>query len=125
MKEWSVALYVFDEMGQLIASATEHTMVHCCCILNLMEFTLAVFPRFLMQDYELDVQTFNAILLLVILTLRLCEFNEKMRTSLLIDMWRCVEDYYVPQPGPDMYTPYPQYDHGNQHLLRCWNHLLI
>ncbi|KAL8481388.1 hypothetical protein ACS0TY_027773 [Phlomoides rotata] len=89
MKECSVALYVFDEMHQLIAYVTEHTMnmIHCC---NVMEITLAVFPRFLMQDYELDVQTFNAILLgiwLVILTLRLCESNEKIRTSsLLIDM---------------------------------------
>ncbi|KAL8468334.1 hypothetical protein ACS0TY_031533 [Phlomoides rotata] len=97
MKECLVALYVFDEMGQLIASVTEQTMIHCCCILNLMEFTLAVFPGFLMQDYELDVQTFNAIrqgIWLVILILRLCEFNEKIRTRYLLLYMRSL--YFTP-----------------------------
>ncbi|XP_012845016.1 PREDICTED: putative pentatricopeptide repeat-containing protein At1g12700, mitochondrial [Erythranthe guttata] len=91
MKQYSVALKLFDEMRQWGAPVNVYTMnilINCCCHLRWVDFSFAVFGSFLKHGYEPNVTTFNTLLkglfldgnvaeaeklFKKILTLKLCE----------------------------------------------------
>ncbi|XP_012832969.1 PREDICTED: putative pentatricopeptide repeat-containing protein At1g12700, mitochondrial [Erythranthe guttata] len=94
MKQYSVALKLFDEMRQWGAPVNVYTMnilINCCCHLRGVDFSFAVFGSFLKHGYEPNVTTFNTLLkglfldgnvaeaeklFKKILTLKLCELDD-------------------------------------------------
>ncbi|KAL0377025.1 UNVERIFIED_CONTAM: putative pentatricopeptide repeat-containing protein, mitochondrial [Sesamum calycinum] len=94
MKQYPVALNVFDEMRQSGIPVNEHTMtvaINCYCLLNHIDFGFAILGSFFKCGYEPDVTTFNTLikglfladrvieaekLFKKLLTLKLCEPNE-------------------------------------------------
>ncbi|KAL7106344.1 hypothetical protein ACP275_07G106900 [Erythranthe tilingii] len=91
MKQYSVALKLFDEMRQWGAPVNVYTMnilINSCCHLRGVDFGFAIFGSFLKHGYEANVTTFNTLLkglfldgnvaeaeklFKKILTLKLCE----------------------------------------------------
>ncbi|KAL0377028.1 UNVERIFIED_CONTAM: putative pentatricopeptide repeat-containing protein, mitochondrial [Sesamum calycinum] len=96
MKQYSVALNLFDEMRHLGIPVNQWTMniaINCYCLLNHIDFGFAILGSFFKCGYEPDVTTFNTLmkglfladrvveaekLFKKLLTLRLCEPNEVM-----------------------------------------------
>ncbi|KAL0377006.1 UNVERIFIED_CONTAM: putative pentatricopeptide repeat-containing protein, mitochondrial [Sesamum calycinum] len=94
MKQYSVALNLFDEMHQLGTPANEYTLtivINCYCLLNRVDFGFAILGSFLKRGCEPNVTTFNTLikglflddkvieaekLFKKLLALRLCEPNE-------------------------------------------------
>ncbi|KAL0448163.1 UNVERIFIED_CONTAM: putative pentatricopeptide repeat-containing protein, mitochondrial [Sesamum latifolium] len=94
MKQYPVALYLFDEMCKWGAPINEYTMsimINCYCLLNRVNFGFAILGSFFKRGYEPNVTTFNTLikglflddkvieaqkLFKKLLTLKLCEPNE-------------------------------------------------
>ncbi|KAL0456558.1 UNVERIFIED_CONTAM: putative pentatricopeptide repeat-containing protein, mitochondrial [Sesamum latifolium] len=94
MKQYSIALNVFDEMRQLGIPVDLWTMniaINCCCLLNRVDFGFSILGSFFKCGYEPDVTTFNTLikglfldnkvveakkLFKKLLTLKLCEPDE-------------------------------------------------
>ncbi|KAL0456565.1 UNVERIFIED_CONTAM: putative pentatricopeptide repeat-containing protein, mitochondrial [Sesamum latifolium] len=94
MKQYRVALNVFDEMRQSGIPVNEYTMtiaINCYCLLNRVDFGFAILGSFFKCGYEVDVTTFTTLikgfflddkvveaekLFKKLLTLKLCEPNE-------------------------------------------------
>ncbi|XP_012832970.1 PREDICTED: pentatricopeptide repeat-containing protein At1g62670, mitochondrial-like [Erythranthe guttata] len=65
LKQYSVALKLFDEMRELGAPVNEYTMtilINCCCLLKRVDVGFAIFGVFFKHGYEPDVTTFTALL---------------------------------------------------------------
>lgn len=101
MKEYRVALHMFDEMRQWSFPANKYTMnivINCCCHLNRIDSAFAVLGNFLKQDCNPNATTFNTLLkglFLVgkvekaesffqkILNLKLCEPDDFMMLTVM------------------------------------------
>ncbi|KAL0289936.1 UNVERIFIED_CONTAM: putative pentatricopeptide repeat-containing protein, mitochondrial [Sesamum angustifolium] len=96
MKQYSVALNLFDEMHQLGTPVSEYTLtivINCYCLLNRVDFGFAILGSFFTRGYEPNVTTFTTLikglfwddkvieaekLFKKLLALRLCVPNEVM-----------------------------------------------
>ncbi|KAL0377014.1 UNVERIFIED_CONTAM: putative pentatricopeptide repeat-containing protein, mitochondrial [Sesamum calycinum] len=94
VKQYSVALNLFDEMHQLGTPVSEYTLtivINCYCLLNRVDFGFAILGSFFKRGYEPNVTTFTTLikglflddnvieaekLFKKLLALRLCEPNE-------------------------------------------------
>ncbi|KAK4406258.1 hypothetical protein Sango_0632300 [Sesamum angolense] len=94
MKQYRVALNIFDEMRQSDAPVDGYTwtvVINCYCLLNRVDFGFAILGSFLKRGYEPNVCTFNPLIkglflddkvveaekfFKKLLTLKLCEPNE-------------------------------------------------
>ncbi|KAL0283618.1 UNVERIFIED_CONTAM: putative pentatricopeptide repeat-containing protein, mitochondrial [Sesamum angustifolium] len=94
MKQYRLALNVFDEMRQSgipVNQWTMNTAINCYCLLNRVEFGFAILGSFFKCGYEPDVTTFSTLinglflddsvveaekLFKKLLTRKLCESNE-------------------------------------------------
>ncbi|KAL7106357.1 hypothetical protein ACP275_07G108100 [Erythranthe tilingii] len=94
MKQYPVALKLFDEMRQRAAPVDQYTMnimINCCCLLKRIDVGFAIFGCFFKHGYEANVTTFTTLLkglfldgnvaeaeklFKKILTLNLCEPND-------------------------------------------------
>ncbi|KAK4394071.1 putative pentatricopeptide repeat-containing protein, mitochondrial [Sesamum angolense] len=94
MKQYPVALHLFDEMCKWGTPINEYTMnivTNCYCLLNRVDFGFAILGSFFKRGYEPNVTTFNTLirglflddkvieaekLFKKLLTLKLCEPNE-------------------------------------------------
>ncbi|KAL0455696.1 UNVERIFIED_CONTAM: putative pentatricopeptide repeat-containing protein, mitochondrial [Sesamum latifolium] len=94
MKQYRVALNLFDEMRQwdtLVDVYTLTVVINCYCLLNQIDFGFAILGSFFKHGYEPNVTTFNTLikglflddkivepekLFKKLLTLKLCEPNE-------------------------------------------------
>ncbi|KAL0342490.1 UNVERIFIED_CONTAM: putative pentatricopeptide repeat-containing protein, mitochondrial [Sesamum calycinum] len=64
MKQYRVALKLFDEMLQLGAPVDEYTMtivINCYCLLNRVDFGFAILGSFFKRGYEPNVTTFGTL----------------------------------------------------------------
>ncbi|KAL0377130.1 UNVERIFIED_CONTAM: Pentatricopeptide repeat-containing protein, mitochondrial [Sesamum calycinum] len=96
MKQYRVALNIFDEMRQSDAPENEYTLtivINCYCLLNRVDFGFAILGSFFKRGYEPNVYAFNTLIIglflddkvveaeklfKMLLTLKLCEPNEVM-----------------------------------------------
>ncbi|KAL0413925.1 UNVERIFIED_CONTAM: putative pentatricopeptide repeat-containing protein, mitochondrial [Sesamum radiatum] len=65
MKQYSIALNVFDEMRQLGIPVNQWTMniaINCYCLLHRVDFGFAILGSFFKLGYEPDVTTFNTLI---------------------------------------------------------------
>ncbi|KAL0456606.1 UNVERIFIED_CONTAM: putative pentatricopeptide repeat-containing protein, mitochondrial [Sesamum latifolium] len=94
MKQYHVALNLFEEMRQSGAPVNEYTLnivINCYCLLNRVDFGFVILGNFFKRGYEPDVTTFNTLikglflddkvmeaekLFKKLLMLKLCEPNE-------------------------------------------------
>ncbi|KAL0388084.1 UNVERIFIED_CONTAM: putative pentatricopeptide repeat-containing protein, mitochondrial [Sesamum radiatum] len=94
MKQYPVALHLFDEMCKWGTPINEYTMnivTNCYCLLNRVDFGFAILGSFFKRGYEPNVTTFNTLIKGLFLddkvieaeklfkklsTLKLCEPNE-------------------------------------------------
>ncbi|KAL0413957.1 UNVERIFIED_CONTAM: putative pentatricopeptide repeat-containing protein, mitochondrial [Sesamum radiatum] len=96
MKQYSIALNLFDKMRQKGTPVNEYTLtivINCYCLLNRVDFGFAILGSFFKRGYEPNVTTFTTLikglflddkvieaekLFKKLLALRLCEPNEVM-----------------------------------------------
>ncbi|KAL0388082.1 UNVERIFIED_CONTAM: putative pentatricopeptide repeat-containing protein, mitochondrial [Sesamum radiatum] len=96
MKQYPVALYLFDEMCKWGIPINEYTLtivINCYCLLNRVDFGFAILGSFFKRGYEPCVTTFTTLikgqflddrvieaekLFKKLLTLKLCEPDEVM-----------------------------------------------
>ncbi|KAL0375597.1 UNVERIFIED_CONTAM: putative pentatricopeptide repeat-containing protein, mitochondrial [Sesamum calycinum] len=65
MKQYRVALNLFDEMRQSDAPVNEYTLtivINCYCLLKRVDFGFAILGSFFNCGYEPNVTTFNTLI---------------------------------------------------------------